>query len=175
MPMLCDSCKKQPAAVESLILENRRVVREDHLCESCAAEQGLPVKPSITISAILSTLLDQQPAAHPAKPTARRSTTCPKCGMSFAQFRSKGRLGCPHDYVLFGKGLRPLLDRIQAGPKHTGKIPRRAGRQISLERNLSKHREKLKKAIRTENYEEAARLRDEILELERSTHTDGSR
>ena len=84
--------------------------------------------------------------------------TCPDCGMKFMEFRAGGRLGCPHDYRVFGRGLLPLGPagprrdpaRGQGGPPPTG-----AGHRLRL-------RTQLREAIAREDYEEAARLRDQL-------------
>ena len=57
---------------------------------------------------------------------------CPVCGITFFEFRSHGRLGCPHDYVAFKAQLEPLILNIHGEGEHAGKRPRQsAGRQRS--------------------------------------------
>ena len=51
--------------------------------------------------------------------------TCPACGIKYMEFRSEGRLGCPHDYQVFRTGLEPLLNKIHRADRHVGKRPRR--------------------------------------------------
>ena len=55
---------------------------------------------------------------------------------------------------------------MQASTRHEGKIPKRLGTEIFFKRQTDDLREQLKKAIEEENFEEAARLRDEIRALE---------
>ena len=55
---------------------------------------------------------------------------CPVCGITFYEFRSQGRLGCPHDYVAFQTQLEPLIMNVHGESEHVGKRPRRgAGQQ----------------------------------------------
>src|SRR5206468_11641849 len=87
---------------------------------------------------------------------------CPSCGISFREFRSQGRLGCPHDYIAFEKELMPLLDNIHNATQHTGKFPKRAPDASQRQFQLIKLRSELKQAVEDEAYEHAARLRAEI-------------
>ena len=95
--------------------------------------------------------------------------TCPICGISFFDFRSRGRLGCPHDYVCFEKQLEPLILNIHGDTQHVGKVPTRAGKSIDRRTQLIKLRRDLEEAIQYEEYERASTLRDKIREIEKST------
>jgi protein arginine kinase activator len=92
---------------------------------------------------------------------------CPNCGITFREFRSQGRLGCPHDYIAFAKELKPLLENIHNETQHTGKFPKRAPHASQLQYKLIKLRSELRSAIDEEEYETAARIRDEIQSLEK--------
>jgi protein arginine kinase activator len=74
------------------------------------------------------------------------------------EFRSRGRLGCPRDYEVFARGLLPLLQRAHGATRHVGKAARRspsASRRLLL-------RAQLRRAIAREDFELAARLRDQL-------------
>jgi hypothetical protein len=86
-------------------------------------------------------------------------TRCPECGISFEEFRAKGRLGCPKDYEVFAKDLGPLLEKIHGSRQHVGRVPRGAGPDTSREDRLLRLRRDLARAVKDEQYEEAARLR----------------
>ena len=94
--------------------------------------------------------------------------TCPDCGIKFMEFRAEGRLGCPHDYRVFGRGLLPLLQRVHGATRHVGKVA--AKRPGAIQR--LRLRSQLREAIAREDYEEAARLRDQ-LRLKDTTHESG--
>ncbi len=89
--------------------------------------------------------------------TARRA--CPLCGLEFMEFRAKGRLGCPNDYQTFTSGLAGMFQELQGATRHVGKTPKRGLGQGQLRLRL---RAQLRRAVERENYEEAARLRDQI-------------
>ncbi|MCS7045559.1 MAG: UvrB/UvrC motif-containing protein, partial [Gemmataceae bacterium] len=91
---------------------------------------------------------------------------CPACGLRFVDFRTTGRLGCPHDYEVFKEELMPLLENIHGEVKHCGKSPRRHASNQRVLGELLHLRNLLKQAVTKEDYEAAARLRDQIKQLE---------
>jgi protein arginine kinase activator len=114
------------------------------------------------------------PAKKPGKtavapdddPTDLGGKLCDTCGTKFVEFRNTGRLGCPHDYDAFRDELLPLLENIHGDIKHAGKSPRRLPAAKAHQQELAQLRRKLSQAVTAEAYEEAARLRDRIRELE---------
>lgn len=99
---------------------------------------------------------------------ARASTArCPTCGLSFEEFRSTGRLGCPRDYEVFRDELKPLLENVHGSLRHLGKVPRRLPADAQAQSRRIQLRQELQQAIAVEDYERAARLRDEIDQLEK--------
>jgi len=91
---------------------------------------------------------------------------CPTCKLTFRDFRSAGRLGCAHCYIAFREELVPLLENIHGETHHCGKFPKRAPDDSQKRYQLIKLRNDLRLAVVEESYEEAARLRDRIQELE---------
>ena len=99
---------------------------------------------------------------------------CEHCGMTWAEFRQGGLLGCSHDYEVFEKDLTPLLQRAHEGATHhVGKVPtrRRRGGRVTMKRQIdvTKLRKELAKAVELEDYERAAKLRDQIRQAEESS------
>ena len=92
--------------------------------------------------------------------------TCPNCGMSYADFQQTGKIGCSVCYGTFRRQLEPLLRRIHGTSTHSGKIPRRSGGTLELKQEIKRLRGELKEKVAQEEYEEAARLRDEVRALE---------
>src|SRR6185295_3556757 len=92
---------------------------------------------------------------------------CPDCGITFVEFRSQGVLGCPRDYEVFGEPLAAVIERAQDGQTHH--VGKRPGQEIPVnpEQNerLRLQRE-LREAVEEEDYELAARLRDQLGALE---------
>ena len=156
----CQICKKTKATVH--ITDTMPERRERHLCEDCAEREGVIIKQQHhTTNEIL-----QQFIKHKIGLGLTEDLVCPHCGLSFREFQLKGQLGCPHDYVVFKAQLMPLIERAhEGGSKHMGKKPGAAAPPLT-QSGLSRLRRELQEAIEQENYELAARVRDQIRNLE---------
>jgi protein arginine kinase activator len=91
---------------------------------------------------------------------------CPICGITFYEFRSQGRLGCPHDYTAFAAQLEPLILNVHGESEHCGKRPQRAPAGSEKRTQVIRLRREMKEAVENENYERASQLRDEIRRAE---------
>ena len=96
---------------------------------------------------------------------------CPNCGMTYESFRKMGRLGCSQCYETFKGYLQPLLKKIHGSSQHFGKAPVKAPKIAVKEKkavySIEELKAKMQKAIQAEEFEEAAKLRDQIRELEK--------
>ena len=123
---------------------------------------GLPGSGTTTVSRLVASALhlDRVPGGEVFRQLAAES------GMSLAEFRNKGRFGCPKDYEVFRAHIEPLLLRVHSARAHRGRLP--GMDEVSRKRlqQITDLRTKLEAAIREEAYESAARLRDEIQVLE---------
>lgn len=161
--MTCQRCNQREAIRHESVRAEDGSWTEVHLCENCAEKldtgtfsQAALVQALIESAAQLAGIK----AAGPAK-------ACPKCGITYAEFRSRGRLGCPHDYEVFLPEMLPLVERIHhGGAQHVGKSPVATGGRSEAERELIELRRSLSEAIQGERYEEAARIRDRVRALE---------
>lgn len=159
--MKCDRCDK-PAVVHELTVRNGKK-QEVHLCEEHALEAGV----SVPMSQPINELLTQFVASKSAKPSRSKRLTCEHCGMTFAEVRQHGTLGCPHCYEAFARHLEPMIERAQSGATHhTGKSPRRAGSSIDNQLQIRRLVKELDCAVAAEQYERAAQLRDRLRNLE---------
>lgn len=91
---------------------------------------------------------------------------CPMCGISFAEFRKGGRLGCPYDYVAFEDDLEPLLVNIHGATNHSGKVPKNLTGSPERQFRLKQLKDEMREAISKEQYEVAGKLRDKIAAIE---------
>ena len=163
--MKCDNCNKTATVHLTEIKSGKKI--EKHLCEQCAAQnEGLPVKSHMPINELLTNFV----MAHSGLTTKEAAATCEHCGVTWAEFRQSGLLGCQHDYALFEKELTPLLQRAhEQATHHVGKVPaRRGGTGVPMKRqvDVAKLRRELAKAVEAEDYERAAKLRDQIKQAE---------
>ncbi len=166
--MLCQNCSQKDASVHITKVING-IKSEMHLCEDCAKQKneistgsyfgfGMP----LSFQNILDGFVE---AMDGAPKYIKRQEVCPNCGMTFERFRETGRLGCAKCYETFRDKMLPLIRRIHGNIEHNGKIPRKAGGASEVKRNIERLREELKLAVDHEEYERAARLRDEIKRL----------
>lgn len=162
--MVCQRCKKQEATVHLTEISPQTGEKmEKHLCDSCAQEEGVTIK---STPPPLNELLNSFVMASSGIQELAE-LKCDHCGMSFLEFRNQGLLGCPQDYDVFGKGLAILIERAhEGGTHHVGKRPNQSDETADRQRNLSRLRRELDAAVEREDYEVAARLRDEIKTLE---------
>lgn len=151
----CRRCSK-PATLH--ITEIRKgEVQQLHLCETCAQKYLAQGNQDDDESGSGLNVEDLETADEMA---------CPHCGITFRQFRSQGRLGCPHDYEVFETELNQLLENIHDGIQHCGKVPQQTGEANQDRFRLIKLRSELQVAVKDEAYEKAAALRDEIQQIE---------
>ena len=160
MQFKCDKCDKQATIHLTDIADGKK--NEVHLCEECAASEGLTVKTSVPLSQLLEEFVLQK-SGQPDQTELK----CEVCGITFSEFRRKGLLGCPNDYDAFATMLDPLLERAHGGAsQHVGKVPGKAGADQKKQNAVLRLRGALRTAVVQEDYELAARLRDQIKELE---------
>jgi protein arginine kinase activator len=155
--MKCQRCPKQATLHITDILGEDRV-EEVHLCEECAKKYLYEPQQKKQKAGALT--------AADADEDAPAGAKCPACGMTFLEFRNHGRFGCPHDYDAFKTDILQLLESVHGDTRHAGKAPRRAPRAKTAQAELTQLRQKLQTLVNEENYEEAARVRDRIKQLE---------
>ena len=159
MNLACQACKKQPATVHLTDISPQGEKCERHLCEECAQTEGVTQKPPQHLNQLLTAFVQGSKAS--AKQIA--DLACPQCKLTFVEFRNTGLLGCPSDYDAFEMALAPLIERAHVGSSHhIGKVPRRLGAPRSPEADLIRLRRQLSKAVESEHYELAAKIRDDI-------------
>jgi protein arginine kinase activator len=168
----CRRCTK-PATLHITEIRNG-MVQALHLCEQCAQEYLNTVDVAAPPEDVEQAAGEGESGEGNGDTTARDALTCPQCGITFKQFRSQGRLGCPHDYVAFREELVPLLESIHGETQHVGKVPHHAPDVSRRQFELLRVRNELKAAVQNEMYEDAARLRDEIQRIEQEMRREPS-
>lgn len=156
--MKCDRCNS-PAVVHELVIRDG-VTREVHLCAEHALAAGLAVPAVQPVAEVLLHIAKSSPSEGAR---GRALSSCASCGLSFAEFRKTGTLGCPGCYDSFQPMLGQVIERAQAGgTAHVGRAPKAAA-EVELRRvRREKLMRELESAVTAEQYERAARLRDEL-------------
>ena len=123
--MLCDICGKNPATVHltEIVDEN---MTELHLCEECAQKKGAQMETHFGLADLLAGLADLGGQFTTTKKETK--TKCPRCGLTYEDFKKIGRLGCGECYSAFKEILLPLLKRIHGSTQHRSE-ERRVGKE----------------------------------------------
>ena len=158
--MLCEHCKERDAVVNLTKIKDNNVTHQ-HLCERCAAEQGVETsvaQPKTTALTDFLQAVNQQAAAVPGDQAA-----CHFCGATARDFRQSGRVGCARCYGAFERSLRELLRRLHNATRHTGRryVPP-APELVEEAGQVDQLRDRLQRAIEAEQFELAAELRDRL-------------
>ncbi|MEE9369847.1 MAG: UvrB/UvrC motif-containing protein [Sedimentisphaerales bacterium] len=165
--MYCQICQKNEATIH-LTEINDGVRTEMHLCEHCAQEEGIAIKSHLPINELLANLLATQPLGDELFGGSEQDVICPHCGFTLDQFTKKAVLGCPYDYDVFEKSLLPLIERAHDGKTtHCGKVPSKATKDTKKQVELMTLQQQLEAAVKSEDYELAAKLRDKIKQFEK--------
>jgi len=165
--MLCEKCHKREAVVKfTQVIGNEK--KTLNLCKECSEEQGLS-NPLLDISKVFGKIIIAILSEHLVLKADKKLSEedkqqmCGSCGLSWADFKTTGRLGCSQCYNAFMENMKVLLRRLHGTNRHIGK---------KLETDVEKKREslvalerRLRQAVEKEEYELAAELRDRIREL----------
>ncbi len=169
--MLCDECNLNEASYTvSLMMEGQITTR--HLCPECMARVNTHMNAQ-TVKTLLSSIMAAITGERVASAQEEEeeddlnSPACPRCGMKFSQYKRSGKLGCPACYEAFREQLRPMLLKIHGRVQHAGRRPlctEAAQRSRTRQEELSRE---MALAVSLEDFETAARLRDQIRALAR--------
>ncbi|NLM73357.1 MAG: DNA helicase UvrBC [Clostridiaceae bacterium] len=151
---LCQICKMREATVYFTQIVNGRQTNL-FVCKECAGTHGVKLDLNTLLTGLLG-ISDNQDLPDPTV------TRCDRCGMTAEDFNRTGRMGCSRCYQVFHNPMYALLTRIHGNTRHRGKAPKRLERIQAVDKQLDELKKQLEECIRTENYEKAAQIRDEI-------------
>ena len=165
--MKCEICGEYEA-----IVHIQQIIGEDvydlHMCESCAKERGISSqsdKIELTLSEILTGLLETTDLTDDQLP----ASDCSNCGMKYKEFRKEGKFGCIECFNAFRTEVKMMLKNMYGKVRHSGKYPTKLLMYKTLLIDKEEIRKKLDQAVKKEDYEEAACLRDRMMEIERAS------
>ena len=193
--MLCQKCNKKVATVFISTIVNGKNTQM-YLCTDCAKELHDNMNPDIKIPFPINDILTnmllsedtinewinefkdmedkgqiEELVQHENPETLQHNNqhediTCNFCNTSFDEYKKTGKLGCGKCYSTFRKQLKPIIEGIYGYSEHIGKFPKNEFKDTEIVKTVEQLKEKLNMAIQEEEYEQAAKLRDEILQLE---------
>jgi protein arginine kinase activator len=164
--MMCDHCGERDAVIHLTHIENNEM-HSFHLCDACAAEKGIDPDAEADVNEPLAAFLAQMGDERSESADAA-DAECPYCSLSLEGFKKTGRLGCSQCYVAFESHLRNLMRRLHGGTQHVGKVylPPEDATDVSREERLNGLKRRLTRAVDSEDFERAAKIRDQIRSLE---------
>lgn len=159
--MLCESCGKNEANLHYTKVINGKV-EEKHLCDKCASENyDFDFDNSFSMHKIFTGLIDSIQDFKKDDIQLK----CNNCGLTYERFRKEGKFGCSQCYDTFKNRLDPLIKGLHGHNIHRGKIPNNANGEIFLRREEETLQTKLENAVKMEEFEKAAIIRDELKNL----------
>ncbi|MBQ1545600.1 MAG: UvrB/UvrC motif-containing protein [Clostridia bacterium] len=166
--MLCQNCGRNEATTHIKRIVNGEAT-ELHLCTGCAAHLGYADMFSgfgFNISSILGSFFPETslPAA------GEEPLRCSTCGFTFDDIVRTGMMGCADCYDTFYDKLKPSLTRIHGRASHIGKVSTSADSLTERRDRIRDLTAQLQEAVRTQDFEHAAELRDEINALKGADH-----
>lgn len=168
--MLCDVCKEKIANVHFTKIINGEV-DEQHLCESCAKKHNENnFDNSHDFNKFFSGLFD---SLEEEVPKHKPDIKCSNCGLTFNEFKRVGKFGCSECYTEFKSGITSMLKGIHGHERHKGKIPKKANTNIKISREIRELSMKLEEAVKKEEFEKAAIIRDEIKSVKQNLNSPG--
>lgn len=165
--MFCEECKEKPATVHLTQVFNGEKV-ESHLCENCASQKSGFIFDTVNKFSLPNLLGGMFGANYSLQkvPETATPSKCPNCGMRIIDIRQAGKLGCSECYKVYEQELEAPLRRIHGSSQHIGKIPVRGGEKVLVRKQIETLKNRLQEAIREEQYEKAAEIRDQVKEME---------
>lgn len=166
--MKCDSCDQKATVFYTQVADGK--MKKTALCEACAEQQGVTDPTGLLMADQLMGASPPPeypfPASAPAEMQSLEcASKCPSCGFTISDYQKIGRLGCGECYRAFKSEITQRLPSLHKGLTHNGHVP---SGLVELEQKHSRESElkkKLDQAIAEENYEDAARLRDELQKI----------
>lgn len=159
MERSCDCCPNPAVVHETIVRDGVRT--EVHLCAEHAIDRGYLLPTNVGPALVVGKLLEKATQA-----AARSVKACPSCAMTMQVLRETGLVGCSDCYRHFEEELAAIIGRTQEGAAtHVGRHPAQASSLIDRAAMRNRMVRDLREAVAREEYERAARLRDEMLSL----------
>ncbi len=175
--MLCQNCGKNEANIRYTQVING-VKKEIALCSSCAKKLGIDdLELPIDFNSFLGDFFNDYAETEFLPMLQTNEVKCKTCGMTYNDFINTGVFGCSDCYDVFSSPIDSLLKNLHGTAKHIGRVPKGKAEKIKIEDNKEEKvenkedikKEKLEqdlaKAIKEERYEDAAKIRDELKEM----------
>ncbi len=173
--MKCQKCQNREATTHIKRVINGEF-EEYNLCSECAKEMGY----GNLFSGFTNSFADDFNSLfgsffENALPARTQATRCETCGSSYNDIQRTGMMGCADCYSVFGGDIMPTIRKIHGNTTHCGKNSaafkaQREKRAVEKapepESELEKLQSELENAVKNQEFEKAAELRDKIKTME---------
>ncbi len=170
-------CDNEASVFLTQIVEGK--MTQANLCDQCSKDKGVTDPTGFQLADFLIGAAGQ--GKSKLETEEDDALACPACGFTRAHLKKIGRLGCPECYQTFGGDLDNMLRAMHKGTRHIGKVPGKlpppvtkapattaavVPPKVSAKKKLADLKNAIERAVTEERYEDAARLRDEVREME---------
>ncbi|MAS98791.1 MAG: UvrB/UvrC motif-containing protein [Pontiellaceae bacterium] len=162
--MKCEFCNKNNATIHLTQVVNGSM-KKLNICQPCAEKNGIDLNSPISITDVLMGIDKKWTRGELSDSVGEYDLACSRCQMTRAEFKKQARLGCPECYSAFSAELNTITQAMHHSRQHVGKIPAREGNEVKLSAQITSLQHKIDLAIKKEEYEKAASLRDEVRKL----------
>ena len=170
--MLCQKCHKNLATVRYAEVVDGKVANR-HLCGACLSAYQQDAGTGFELSEANPTV--RRPTVEQVtRDAVRTERRCVSCGTLEREVMDQGVVGCCRCYESFGGQIESILEGLHRSLQHKGKVRHIDDDRAWLRAELQTKRSLLRSVLATEDYEEAATLRDEIRCLETGLHVSKS-
>ncbi len=184
--MLCQNCGKNEANVRYTQVING-VRKELNLCSECARKLGVDrIDIPMDFTSFLGDFFNDYAESSLLPSFSIDNVKCKTCGMTYNDFIDTGMFGCSDCYDTFSGPIDSLLKNLHGTARHIGRGVKNVddllgkntkSKTSNKTENISKSsddknaqkledlQKQLDKAIKEERYEDAAKIRDKIKEM----------
>jgi protein arginine kinase activator len=162
--MLCEDCNKLEADTQFVeIIDGRKVVR--NLCSKCAERRAMGLGKG-KVDEPLIKIKPPQKEKIEEEIKEKEGLVCPGCGMTYEEFKKVAKFGCAKCYDAFETNLLKIFKEIHGSNTYRGRPYKRDSESAGLVKRKRELEKALEIAIKNENFEDAAKIRDELKELQ---------
>jgi len=170
-------CDKEASVFLTQIVDGK--MTQANLCDQCSKDKGVTDPTGFQLADFLIGAAGQ--GKSKVETAEDDALVCPACGFTRAHLKKIGRLGCPECYQTFAADLDNMLRAMHKGTRHIGKVPGKipppavkapvttaviVPPKVSAKKRLAELKDAIERAVADERYEDAARLRDEMRDME---------
>ena len=153
--MLCFFCKVNDATLSlKHVLQGK--VSDINVCESCAEKHGFNVQ--LPIPQLTDFLFGEH--AESISRDSLDESSCPSCHMNRSDFLKVSRCGCETCYETFSYDVTMLIENMQMGNRHMGKVP-----SSCRDKHIEVIKSEIKVADKMDDSLLATRLREHLTEI----------